>query len=175
MPSEGPDLAAIRQCLKAVVSCVLAHAEKDAEFAADLAQTLMGDGRPEPRATKKPPELNLVEALKGRGEESLIQELGGLPTSELLNLAQHYEAAPPKQTKKMSRDELVARLVAKAHQRLGRGSEFIKSTSATDGDGQAVEQTLITRPADDTTPIGSNRPEETPSAEQAGAHVGKPE
>lgn len=173
MPSEGPELTAIRHRLNAVVRCVLAHAEKDAEFAAELAESLTGDSRPEPRPTKKPPGMNLVEALKDRGEGSLIQELGGLPTSELLNLAQHYEAAPAKQTKKMSRDELVACLVAKAHQRLGRGSEFIKPSPAPDGEGKVVEEAPAMPAADAVPASGDSRTEAALSEQPSDADDGK--
>jgi Ran GTPase-activating protein (RanGAP) involved in mRNA processing and transport len=106
---------------------VLTHVEKDSEFAADLAQLLMGDARPQPRPTKKLPDLNLVDALKDRGEEELVQQLGKLAASELQHLAQHYEAAPAKQVKAMSRDDLITCLVAKAHQLLGRGARVYQA------------------------------------------------
>lgn len=146
MPSDVPNLATIRERLESLVKCLLTHAEGDAAFAEELvrALTLVRPGR---AARARPQvDINLVEILKEKGSEEVIQVLAGLKPEELRELAKRYKV--PARSNDMPIEQLIEGLTQKAAERLGRGGVFLDAESVPATNSELRESSEVCMPSE---------------------------
>jgi len=134
MPSDDPELKAVEGRLVALVRCVLAKAEADAEFAGQLKELFLSDTlrtalRSKVSKKARRAVFDPVAFISKHGPDALRQKLADKPTSELAEIGRLHRVASPKAIKGMDRDELTAKLVAHAKQKLSQGGVFLKSDS----------------------------------------------
>ncbi len=132
MPSDDPELKAVEGRLVALVRCVLAKADADAEFADQLKELFLSDTlrvalRSKGSKKGRRAVFDPVAFLSKHGPDALRQDLADRPTSELAEIARQQRVVPPKAIKRMDRDELAAKLVAHAERKLSQGGVFLKS------------------------------------------------
>lgn len=123
MPSGNPELKALEGRLLALVQCVVSKARTDAEFAEQLTELLLSDtlrttirSRDDKKNRKEV--FDPVDYLSQHNATALQQFLAAKPKSELVDIARKQRLAAPKAIKAMERDELIAKLVTYAQDRL---------------------------------------------------------